>query len=403
MDFLVAWIQQPHHAPRQALADAVWLLVASQPGRDHDRAPRRARRELRPRQRLLRGDDVADGRGLDARRCGGGRVMLGVLTVVDAQHGVPVETVVALDDRDAAVAVGDHAASWRRWLQMAMPSPEREHPVTLSQHVAGRCSRRVDAAAVRGRCGVAGPLGEVVAGVGAAARTQVELGVARRARGGAGGGGCRCPDLRCGGRGRDPRGLRLAGRRRSSWSSTSTRDTGKDLADDGWRVVDPDVDAIVEALQRTRGSPLMSVIITKSVSKLEPALRDEGVRVPREAQRGPDAARAAHRADQEQRRQPRADGPGRPGLPRGALPADDAEERRLRAARHLAARRRDRRRQEGAAHAQPDLRRARDHRERRAGGAEPSPDASRPAVAPPAAGGDEPPTARRRTATGSRT
>ena len=50
-------------------------------------------------------------------------------------------------------------------------------------------------------------------------------------------------------------------------------ETGQDLADDGWRVVEPNVDAVVEALERTRGSPLMSVIITKSVSKLEPAMR----------------------------------------------------------------------------------------------------------------------------------
>lgn len=129
MDFIVACIQQPHHAPRQALADAVWLLVASQTGvvtmghLDGLAATEAA-------QRLVCGESVAAGEGSTHGvwwRAG----HTGVLAILDAKYGIPVETVVAIDDSGSTVSSSDHAASWRRWLQMSNAFAGAGHPVSL--------------------------------------------------------------------------------------------------------------------------------------------------------------------------------------------------------------------------------------------------------------------------------
>ena len=131
LDFLVAWIQQPHHAPRTALADAVWLLLASQPDITNLQVDIAEHVAADLARSLLNGGAVPTSTDSHAGvwwRQG----HAGILTVVDTQHNIPVETVVALDDSHEAVSSADHAASWRRWLQLANSLAGCGYPVTLA-------------------------------------------------------------------------------------------------------------------------------------------------------------------------------------------------------------------------------------------------------------------------------
>ena len=115
----------------------------------------------------------------------------------------------------------------------------------------------------------------------------------------------------------------------------------------------------------------MSVIITKSVSKLEPAMRAKAYAFLEKLNEN-DALPGLHiepiqNSVDSRVRTGRVDQGYRAVLFQLTTP----QERRLRPARHLAARRRHCGRQEGEADTQPDLRRSRDHREWRCRGALP--------------------------------
>ena len=131
VDFLVAWIQQPHHAPRTALANAVWLLIASRPDNKNFQVDGAELVAADLARSLLDGGAVPTSAGSHAGLWWK-QGLAGVLTVVDTQHNIPVEIVVAIDDSDEAVSNSDHAASWRRWLQLANSLAGCGYPVTLA-------------------------------------------------------------------------------------------------------------------------------------------------------------------------------------------------------------------------------------------------------------------------------
>lgn len=126
IDWLMSWIQQPHHTPRKALADAVWMLLAA------DGAA---------------GVAVADGYSLMSRAAElmttTGTVLasdapsaiwwrdgqVGVLTRLHPATQTAIETVVILDDRDPAVVDPGHKQAWQRWLQLANAFTDASHPV----------------------------------------------------------------------------------------------------------------------------------------------------------------------------------------------------------------------------------------------------------------------------------
>lgn len=246
MAFLVAWIQQPHHAPRQALADAVWLLVGSQAGVvTMGHLDSLAATEAG--QRLVRGESVSAGEGSTHGlwwRAG----HLGVLTILDAQYGVPVEAVVAIDDRDSAVSSGDHAASWRRWLQMSNAFAGASHPVTLVG------STSTDVQQVESGVPADARRREVLERVApewASLLEQVEPGDAGDLAAALAQAGVSAPLY----------GAEVADGIPVDFLWPDDRvvvvfdmddETGRDLADDGWRVVDPDVGAVVDALSGAR-------------------------------------------------------------------------------------------------------------------------------------------------------
>jgi hypothetical protein len=175
---------------------------------------------------------------------------LGVLTVLDARSGVPGEVVVAIDDRDSAVAAGDHAASWRRWLQMANAFAGAGHPVTLVgststdvQHIESSVPadvRRLEAL-------------EQVAPEWASVLMQVEPGDAGALGAALAQAGVSAPLY----------GAEVADGIPVDFLWPDDRivvtfdlddETGKDLTDDGWRVVEPNVDAVVAALSAREGA-----------------------------------------------------------------------------------------------------------------------------------------------------
>jgi hypothetical protein len=174
---------------------------------------------------------------------------LGVLTVIDVQHEVPLETVVVIDDNDEAVATSDHATAWRRWLQMANAFAGADHSVTLLSTTMKPVSldEGIVMADVRRR--------EVLDGVApewaalsdeVAAGVEVELVAALAAA------GVRTPVY----------GAEVADGIPVDFVWEPERvvvvldvddETAEDLRNDGWRVVDPDVNAIVEALGAPEG------------------------------------------------------------------------------------------------------------------------------------------------------
>lgn len=129
MDWLMSWIQQPHHTPRKALADAVWMLLAA------DGAA---------------GVAVADGsslvgRAVELMTTAGNEPasdapsaiwwrdgQVGVLTRLHPTTQTATETVVILDDRDSAVTDPDHKQAWQRWLQLANAFTDASHTVLLA-------------------------------------------------------------------------------------------------------------------------------------------------------------------------------------------------------------------------------------------------------------------------------
>ncbi|GIL33998.1 DEAD/DEAH box helicase [Phycicoccus sp. DTK01] len=139
--FLVSWIQQPHDAPRQALADAVWMLVGSQVGVSElghlDVGIGEAARAM------VRGEAVASGPGgTQGIWWQSGHV--GVLTTVDTEHQQATETALVLDDRPEAVAHPAHAAAWRRWLQLSNAFATTGHPVVLVTSASGLVADSAD-------------------------------------------------------------------------------------------------------------------------------------------------------------------------------------------------------------------------------------------------------------------
>ena len=174
---------------------------------------------------------------------------MGVLTVLDVNHSVPLESVVAIDDSDSAVSSADHAASWRRWLQMGNAFAGADQPVALvtststllpgvDSTVAADLRRRE--ALVR----VAPEWASLVEEVGSDPGADLVAALAQRGV-----------------------GAPLYGEELSDgipvdfvWPDQRVvvvldvdEETARDLAAAGWRVVNPDVEAIVEALRAPEG------------------------------------------------------------------------------------------------------------------------------------------------------
>ncbi|WP_270887103.1 DEAD/DEAH box helicase [Pedococcus sp. 5OH_020] len=130
LDFLMSWIQQPHHQPRTALANSVWLLLASDgastmsPDSDAPLADLASRLLTTPPASTVPDD------GPPALWWRQGSV--GVLTRIDPTTGYPVETAVALDDSPEALQDSAHIDAWRRWLQLSNAFAGAEHPVVLT-------------------------------------------------------------------------------------------------------------------------------------------------------------------------------------------------------------------------------------------------------------------------------
>jgi hypothetical protein len=129
MDWLMSWIQQPHHAPRKALADAVWMLLAA------NRAVGIA----------VDAEASLVGRAAELMAAAGNTTTSGVPSAIwwrEGQVGVltrlhpatqtAMETVVILDDSDSAVADPDHKRAWQRWLQLANAFTDASHTVVLT-------------------------------------------------------------------------------------------------------------------------------------------------------------------------------------------------------------------------------------------------------------------------------
>jgi hypothetical protein len=66
---------------------------------------------------------------------------MGVLTVIDSVHGVPLEAVLAIDDRDDELEHSDHVRSWLRWLQIANAFIGQDHSWSLATVKQGRIQR----------------------------------------------------------------------------------------------------------------------------------------------------------------------------------------------------------------------------------------------------------------------
>ncbi len=174
----------------------------------------------------------------------------GVLTIVDLEHGLPIESVVAIDDRDAVVASSDHAASWRRWLQLSNAFAGADHPVTLVT------STSTDVTAVGSPASAdlrRRAVLEEVSPEWAALMEEVEPGEASAL----------AAALAQAGVGAPLYGAEVADGIPVDFAWPAERvvvvldldeGTGKDLADDGWQVVDPEVDAVVEALGAREGA-----------------------------------------------------------------------------------------------------------------------------------------------------
>ncbi len=247
MDFIVGWIQQPHHAPREALANAVWLLVGSQ-------------RDVTPlghldgigageaAQRLLVDGEVPTGEG-PTRGLWWRSSHVGVLTIFDEQLQIPVESVIAIDDRVSAVGATDHAASWRRWLQMSNAFAGAEHSVALVS------STSVDVPQVDSSFAADARRREVLGQVSPEWVTlmeQVESGAADALAAALAHAGVGAPIY----------GAEVADGIPVDFVWPDQRivvvldlddETREDLVKDGWRVVDPEIGAIVGALREREG------------------------------------------------------------------------------------------------------------------------------------------------------
>ncbi|WP_422396020.1 DEAD/DEAH box helicase [Raineyella fluvialis] len=124
----------------------------------------------------------------------------------------------------------------------------------------------------------------------------------------------------------------------------------EDLRTRGWTVLGPEATDIEAALsgaadRRNEGRRASDGRVEsdhdQAVEQDRSAAAEQGLRLPREADRGRQRPRAAYRADQEQRGSSGTDRPGRPAVPCGAVPSDRRERRLVRLPRHLEPRRRD--------------------------------------------------------------
>ncbi len=254
MDFIVAWVQQPHHGPRTALANAVWLLLASRPETatyGHADGP-----ASDVALGLLDGGSPPSSPGPTSAlwwRSG----PVGVLTVINTDLGVPMETVVAIDDRSEAVNSGEHATAWRRWLQISNAFAGASHLVSLASsamaasQVAGSSPLPQETAADLQRRLLLASIAPEWAALGAAVGSAGERALVE-ALASAGVGvplyGAEVADgIPVDFVWRDERIVVLI-----DPDEQSTTDLGAD----GWVVVEPDVAEIVEALSAGKGAPL---------------------------------------------------------------------------------------------------------------------------------------------------
>lgn len=129
IDWLMSWIQQPHHTPCRALADAVWMLLAADGAAgiavDSDASLAECAAELMTTAPSALASDAPS-----AIWWREGQV--GVLTRLHPATQTAIEAVVILDDRDAAVLDPDHKQAWRRWLQLGNAFTDASHTVLLA-------------------------------------------------------------------------------------------------------------------------------------------------------------------------------------------------------------------------------------------------------------------------------
>ena len=129
LDVLLAYMERPHDAGRQALADAMWMpfvigattRVAPSP----DVPATAVVRDL-----LLTGGCAKVAGSPHTTWWSHGST--GVLTAVDTSVGTAKEVVVTIDDSAAALAEDSHRRAWTRWLQVSNAFAWSHVPLTIT-------------------------------------------------------------------------------------------------------------------------------------------------------------------------------------------------------------------------------------------------------------------------------